>query len=870
MKILVTGGAGYIATHTDIELLNAGYEVIIVDNLSNSCREAVNRVERLTGKKVAFYEVDLLDKPALDEVFVKEKPEAVIHFAGFKAVGESCRIPLRYFDNNITGTLNLLQCMEKHRVKKLVFSSSATVYGMPDSVPIREDFPLSVLNPYGRTKLMVEDILRDIYAADSSWDIALLRYFNPIGAHESGEIGEAPNGIPNNLVPYVAKVAAGILDHVTVYGNDYATPDGTGVRDYIHVVDLAAGHVKAIEKLNSHPGILTYNLGTGRGYSVLEVIANYEKACGKKIPYVIGERRPGDAPECYADPAKAEKELGWKAVRGIEQMCVDSWHWQSKNPEGYQSAECKGKVSISSLGEISQEEVSQGEVSQGEVTNENLNLAKEEKSGEVFADEINEKGSLQLPEHPWNCEYPWYEKAVFYHIYPLGMCGAPKQNTGGVPADRLKKLVAFLPHLKRLGITGLYIGPFFESVGHGYETTDYYKVDTRLGTNEDFKYFTQQCHQMGIHVVPDGVFNHTGREFFAFQDLKEKREQSAYRDWYCNVNFGGNNEFNDGFSYEAWHGFNILPRLNLKNPAVKEYLKDAIRFWVKEFDIDGIRLDTADVLDFDFMKELRVLSRELKPEFWLLGEVIHGDYSRWVNPDMLHSVTNYELHKGLYSGHNDHNYFEIAHTVKRLFAKHGGIVQGGRLYTFVENHDVNRLSNKLQDQKHNKPIYILAYTLPGIPSLYYGGEFAVKGEKKNGSDDEIRPELHLEEFYQAGKAENIDVLASAEEVYRPEYAELAGMLEWLSRIHRTYEPLNGGEYEELLLTNRQYAFARTLESQAIIVAVNNDDNMAEVSIRLPFKGKITELNTGKVVQEENGVLRTAIEGCDGKIFFLER
>ncbi len=816
MKILVTGGAGYIATHTDVELLKAGYEIVVVDNLSNSCREAVRRVEHLSGKRIPFYEVDLVDKKALEDIFVKEKPEAVIHFAGYKAVGESCKVPLRYFSNNLIGTLNLLQCMEKYQVKKLVFSSSATVYGIPDTVPIKEDFPLSVLNPYGRTKLIIEDMLRDMYQADSSWDIALLRYFNPIGAHESGEIGEAPNGIPNNLVPYVANVAVGKLDHVTVYGNDYPTKDGTGVRDYIHVVDLAIGHVKAIEKLNSHSGMVTYNLGTGKGYSVLDIISSYEKACGKKIPYVIGERRSGDAPECYADPSKAEKELGWRAERGIDKMCEDSWRWQSKNPNGYESI------------------------------------------------------ASELPKPAWNGSYPWYERAVFYHIYPLGMCGAPKQNTKEAPSDRLKKLISVIPHLKRLGITGLYIGPFFESVGHGYETTDYYKVDSRLGTNEDFKEFTNECHKMGIHVVADGVFNHTGREFFAFQDLKEKREQSAYRDWYCNVNFWGNNEFNDGFSYDAWHGYNILPRLNLRNPAVRNYLKDAIRFWVKEFDIDGIRLDTADVLDFDFMKELRVLSREIKPEFWLMGEVIHGDYSRWVNPDMLHSVTNYELHKGLYSGHNDHNYFEIAHTVKRLFAKHGGIVQGGRLYTFVENQDVNRLYNKLKNRKHMKPIYMLAYTLPGIPSIYYGGEFGIEGEKRNGSDDAIRPELHLSDYYLDGKTDCIDLTQSPKQVYRSEYADLAGFLEWLGRIHEAYEPLTGGEYEELLLTNRQYAFARILEKQAIIVVVNNDDSGADLRVRLPYQGKVTDLATGEEVIAEGMAIQTYVEGCDGKLFLIEK
>lgn len=336
MKILVTGGAGFIASHTNVELLNAGYDVVVVDNLVNSSRESVARVEELTGKKISFYEEDLLNEKAIDAIFEKESIDSVIHFAALKAVGESCQIPLRYFDNNLTGTLNLLKVMEKHGVKSIVFSSSATVYGKPESVPIREDFPLSVSNPYGRTKLIIEDMLRDIYKSDNEWDIALLRYFNPIGAHESGMIGENPHGIPNNLLPYVAKVAAGQLECVNVFGDDYDTPDGTGVRDYIHVVDLATGHIKALEKLVTHPGLVTYNLGTGVGYSVLDIIKNFEKACGKEIPYKITPRRPGDIDMCYADPAKAKEELGWEATRSIDKMCEDAWRWQTKNPNGYE------------------------------------------------------------------------------------------------------------------------------------------------------------------------------------------------------------------------------------------------------------------------------------------------------------------------------------------------------------------------------------------------------------------------------------------------------------------------------------------------------------------------------------------------------
>ena len=336
MKILVTGGAGFIASHTNVELLNAGYEVVIVDNLINSSRKSIDRVEELTGKKITFYEEDLLNEKALDDIFDKEKIDSVIHFAALKAVGESCEIPLRYFDNNLTGTLNLLKVMEKHNVKSLVFSSSATVYGKPKTVPIKEDFPLSVSNPYGRTKLITEDMLRDIYKSDNEWNIAILRYFNPIGAHESGRIGENPNGIPNNLLPYIAKVAAGQLECVNVFGDDYDTPDGTGVRDYIHISDLAEGHIKALQKLSEHPGLVTYNLGTGVGYSGLEIIKSFEKACGKKILYKIAPRRAGDIDMCYADPLKAKEELGWEAARGIDKMCEDAWRWQVQNPNGYE------------------------------------------------------------------------------------------------------------------------------------------------------------------------------------------------------------------------------------------------------------------------------------------------------------------------------------------------------------------------------------------------------------------------------------------------------------------------------------------------------------------------------------------------------
>lgn len=336
MAVLVTGGAGYIGSHTCIELLNAGHEIIIVDNYSNSKPESLQRVKELTGKNFAFYEVDLLDRAGLEKVFAENQIEAVVHFAGLKAVGESVSIPLHYYHNNITGTLILCEIMNKYGVKNLVFSSSATVYGMPERVPISEDFPLSATNPYGRTKLMIEEILRDLYVSDQEWSIALLRYFNPIGAHESGRIGEDPNGIPNNLMPFITQVAVGKLKQLQVFGSDYPTVDGTGVRDYIHVVDLAIGHLKALEKILPAKGVEAYNLGTGTGYSVLEIVAAFEKAADVTIPYKIVERRPGDVAVCYADASKAKNELGWTASKGIAEMCEDSWRWQKNNPNGYE------------------------------------------------------------------------------------------------------------------------------------------------------------------------------------------------------------------------------------------------------------------------------------------------------------------------------------------------------------------------------------------------------------------------------------------------------------------------------------------------------------------------------------------------------
>lgn len=336
MRILVTGGAGFIGSHTCVTLLEQDHEVIVVDNLINSSEKSLERVKEITGKELTFYKVDLLDKNKLDAVFAKHQVEAVIHFAGLKAVGESVHKPLLYYHNNLTGTFNLLEVMHHHKVKQIIFSSSATVYGNPEKVPVTEDSPIMTpASPYGKTKLMIEQVLQDVYTSNKEWRVILLRYFNPIGAHPSGTIGEDPNGIPNNLFPFITQVAVGKRPELSVYGNDYETPDGTCIRDYLHVVDLAEGHVKALTKLSSLDKVEVYNLGTGKGKSVLEVIAAFEKAYGKKLPYTIVERRQGDVPVLYADPSKAENELGWKATRTLDDMCADGWKWQSMNPNGY-------------------------------------------------------------------------------------------------------------------------------------------------------------------------------------------------------------------------------------------------------------------------------------------------------------------------------------------------------------------------------------------------------------------------------------------------------------------------------------------------------------------------------------------------------
>ena len=438
----------------------------------------------------------------------------------------------------------------------------------------------------------------------------------------------------------------------------------------------------------------------------------------------------------------------------------------------------------------------------------------------------------------------WYDEAVFYHIYPLGMTGAPKENNYGEPVSRLNTLIPWISHIKNHGFNALYIGPLFESVGHGYETTDYKKLDSRLGTNKDLTDFVAECHKQGIRVILDGVFNHTGRDFFAFKDIKEKREGSQYKDWYCNVNFWGNNEYNDGFSYENWGGYNLLAKLNQHNQAVKDYICDVIRFWVSEFDIDGIRLDAADVLDFSYMQALRGVANEVKADFWLMGEVIHGDYNRWVNEGTLHSVTNYHLHKALYSGHNDHNYFEIAHTVKRLYEMGGSKPEGLKLYNFVDNHDVERIYTKLNNKQHFVPVHILMYTLPGVPSVYYGSEFGIEGAKQRGSDDSLRPAIDIEKYITDAKNNNCAKLISA-----------------LGKIRNETKALSYGNYKELLLTNKQYAFSR----DDVIVAVNNDDN--DANLNLPAScGEYIGALSGVKVSSDGGRISVTIKGNSGEIW----
>lgn len=443
----------------------------------------------------------------------------------------------------------------------------------------------------------------------------------------------------------------------------------------------------------------------------------------------------------------------------------------------------------------------------------------------------------------------WYEEAIFYHIYPLGLTDAPKENRYGEPVHRLNTLLPWIDHIHELGCNALYIGPLFESVGHGYETTDYYKVDSRLGTIEDLTAFVTACHEKGIRVILDGVFNHTGRDFFAFRDLQQNRENSRYRDWYCRVDFRGNNSYNDGFSYENWGGHDLLVKLNQHNPEVVEYIQNVIRFWVREFDIDGLRLDAADVMDFEYMKAMRRVANEVKPDFWLMGEVIHGDYSRWVNGEMLHSVTNYVLHKALYSGHNDHNYFEVAHTIKYVANQLGDY---RRLYTFADNHDVERIASKLKNKAHLVPTYILLYTLPGVPSLYYGSEFAIEGRKERFSDHSLRPALNLNDFANCVKENRITLLIAL-----------------LGQLHQKNPALSYGSYRELLLRTGQFVFAREWNGESVIVAVNNEDHDVEVTVPAGNHAAYVGALFGGQASVANGMVSVVIPADSGEVWVAE-
>ena len=426
------------------------------------------------------------------------------------------------------------------------------------------------------------------------------------------------------------------------------------------------------------------------------------------------------------------------------------------------------------------------------------------------------------------------------------MTGAPKTNNYGEPVHRINDLIPWISHIKEIGCNAIYIGPLFESVGHGYETTDYKKLDSRLGTNEDLKNFVSKCHKSGIRVILDGVFNHTGRDFFAFKDIKENRENSRYKDWYCNVNFWRNNSFNDGFSYENWGGYDLLAKLNQRNPEVRDYICDVIRFWVKEFQIDGLRLDAADVMDFDYMKSLRSVANEVKPDFWLMGEVIHGNYSRWANEGTLHSVTNYMLHKALYSAHNDHNYFEIAHTINYV----GGMVGNNlSLYTFVDNHDVERIYTKLNNKSHFVPVHIMLYTLPGIPSIYYGSEFGIEGKKERGSDDSLRPQLNFDDY--------------KDSINTNPYTKLIASL---GKIRQNTPSLIYGNYKELELHTTHFAYERTLDGNSVIITVNNGDNSVNFNLACSNAKEYVGALSGEKVVVNNNRIQVTVAGNSGEIW----
>ena len=465
---------------------------------------------------------------------------------------------------------------------------------------------------------------------------------------------------------------------------------------------------------------------------------------------------------------------------------------------------------------------------------------------------LREEEMFEVPE--------WAANKVVYQIFPSRFAAsqpidkelwykAPITSKDNLHGD-LRGIIDHLDHIQKLGIDVVYLTPIFKSDScHKYDTTDYYQIDPSFGTTEDLKELVQKAHECGMKVVMDAVFNHTGRDFFAFKDIQKNREQSPYRDWYCNVNFYGNNEYNDGFSYDNWGGYNLLVKLNQWNPQVKDYIYDVIRFWVSEFDIDGIRLDAADVLDFDFMKGMRQVANEVKPDFWLMGEVIHGEYTRWVNSETLHSVTNYNLNKALWSGCNEHNFFEIAHTVKRLYDMGGCHYRNLELYSFADNHDVERIASKIINKDHLGVIYTLMYTLPGIPSIYYGSEFGIEGKKEQGSDASLRPHLELSDYADA-MTDN----------------PLTALIAKLGSIHQAQKALCYGEYKELLLTNRQYAFARCYENEDVITAVNNDEQ--STTLHIPYQGPKTQFKgalSGKDYMVQNGSIEITLDACGGDI-----
>jgi len=445
----------------------------------------------------------------------------------------------------------------------------------------------------------------------------------------------------------------------------------------------------------------------------------------------------------------------------------------------------------------------------------------------------------------------WYEEAIFYHIYPLGLCNAPRENNYSDNLENFHILNQWIRHVKTIGCNAIYIGPLFESATHGYDTTDYKRVDRRLGTNQEFRNWVDMCHREGIKVVVDGVFNHTGRDFAAFKNLQELKWDSWGKDWYGHVDFNQTSPEGDSFSYECWRGHAILPRLNMNNPKVRDYLLEVVKYWVEEFDIDGIRLDCADVLDFNFMKELRQVANYIKEGFWLMGEVIHGDYNRWVNPETLHSVTNYELHKGIYSAHNSYNYFEMAHTVKRLFGEPYGICREALLYNFVDNHDVDRIASKLENIKNLMPVHVFLYTIMGIPSIYYGSEWGIKGRKQEGGDAALRPALDLEKL---NTKDN----------------EIVSLITNLAKIRTENKELSQGRYEELILRNKQYVYARIYNDQGCIIVLNNDTNAEELWIDVPLSGHhVTDLISGESTEICEGRIHWLIEANDGAILKIK-